>query len=173
VDDLLHTYVGIDPGLEGGIAVYRTSVTTPPSWYVLPLPTIDVGGKKELDIKQLAIFIDTLTNVALVTVEYPPKVPGNGVLSIASLFKGFGQIIGMLATLDLPMLRPNPQQWKKVVLAGTNKDKNAAIDYVRFRFPEIDLPKKGPKSKKYHDGIADAICLCWYGVTNGRPEKTV
>jgi hypothetical protein len=85
------------------------------------------------------------------------------VLGTASLFKGFGELRGILMSHDIVIESPIPQLWKKVVLPGTNKDKEAAIAFTNRRLPGA-LPKAGPKSKKYHDGIADAFCLCWYGI---------
>ena len=165
----IRTYAGIDPGINGGVVLYErhyaigSDVFTHESWVTMPMPTVVVGkGRKELDLVQLADFLRK-HEIRLATVEYPPKVPGNGVLGTASLFKGFGEIRGILATLNIPRLEPGPQVWKKDILVGTAKDKDAAIAFVRQRLPALNLPMAGPRSKKYHDGIADAACLCWYG----------
>jgi crossover junction endodeoxyribonuclease RuvC len=60
-----------------------------------------------------------------------------------------------------PLEYVRPQAWKKKVLAGTSKDKEAAIAFVRARFPGAPLTL--PRCRTPHDGMADAVCIGYYG----------
>ena len=55
-----------------------------------------------------------------------------------------------------------PQALKKEVLAGTAKDKQAAIDHCLSAYPGVRLMATD-KSRTYHSGMADAICIAEYG----------
>lgn len=51
---------------------------------------------------------------------------------------------------------------RKVILANTAKDKQAAIDYCTANYPSISLVPQRKRTPQ--DGIADAICLAAYGL---------
>ena len=144
--------VGIDPGLKGGIALLGDDGGAS----ALPMPLI--GSKPD---------IDTLRSILL---EHSPKVvvlekvhsmPKQGVASTFKLGLGYGMIQGALQALGVPFVLVTPQTWKKYVLEGTKKDKDAAVEYVVQRYPWVDL-KPGQK-RKAHDGMADALCIATYG----------
>jgi hypothetical protein len=100
--------------------------------------------------------------VRLVVVERVGAMPKQGLVSTFSFGRGFGEILGAIEALGLPLEMPIPQGWKKVVLAGTDMGKAAAVGYVARRFPGADL-RPTPRSKKPSDGIFDAVCLAEYG----------
>ena len=160
--------VGIDPGLYGAIACWEDG-----KWHnTIQLPIIEIKkGRNELDLVNLALIIRQLIlapDVHQVIIEHPPIIPGNGVLAYCSLFRGWGEIRGIIKGLRpfVSILQPSPQAWKKVVLAGTAKDKEAAIHHVRTTYPTITIPPhpKPPKKGALHDGVADAVCLVEYGL---------
>jgi crossover junction endodeoxyribonuclease RuvC len=143
--------IAIDPGLSGAIAIlYRGDVGA------RPLP---IAGKT-LDLVELATIIQQ-ARPTLAIVEKVHAMPGQGVTSMFTFGTGYGAIQGILATLRIPYELVTPQAWKKAVLAGTAKDKDAAIAYCRRAFPTIPLVL--PRCRKAHDGIADALCLLEYG----------
>jgi len=130
------------------------------------MPLDEVGG---LDLKRISEWIDAMVLIdpswgyrpVLAVIEGVGSMPGQGV---ASTFKfGFvtGAIHGLLAAKDIKTVVCYPVRWKNRVLAGTDKSKQAAIDFCRLRFPEISLLATS-RSKKPHDGIADALCLSEY-----------
>ena len=75
--------------------------------------------------------------------------------------KGYGILLGILGALKISTVRVTPQAWKKAILAGTKKDKDAAIEYVNMKYPDFELIL--PRCRKPHDGMADAICIAEYG----------
>ena len=155
-------YIGVDPGLGGALAIIY------PTGEIKTLPTPVAG--KEIDVNAIVKWIDDVyaTDIIIrkyLTVAYIEKVsafPGQGV---SSMFKfGFvtGVIHGILRALSIPLYTVTPQAWKKEILAGTAKDKQAAIDYVLRIYPDINLFRT-PKSRTYDSGIADALCIAEYG----------
>lgn len=125
--------------------------------HVSPLP---LAGK-ELDLGLLSQQIQA-TGATLAIVEKVHSMPGQGVASTFKFGKGYGSLLGILAGLSIPVELVTPQAWKKIVLAGSPKDKDAAIAYVRRRFP--DVPIVPERCRKPHDGISDALCLLEFGL---------
>ena len=148
-------WVGIDPGATGGVAVLSKDRAE-----AIPMPT--VAG--EIWILEIARLLKELSPGLVVLEKAQPMRKGGRVQGVTSAFTygmGFGAIRGMLETLEIPHRLVTPQAWKKVVLAGTAKDKDAAINFVRRAYPAIDLT---PGRKRVpHDGMADAVCIAEYG----------
>jgi crossover junction endodeoxyribonuclease RuvC len=89
-------------------------------------------------------------------------MPKQGVTSTFNYGKGFGKILGMIETMGISHQLVRPRAWKRTVLAGTKKDKAAAVSYVRRKYPMIDLMPG--TCRKPHDGIADAVCIADYAI---------
>ncbi len=144
--------VAVDPGLSGGLAILHGGEVT-----ARPLP---IAGK-DLDLVLISQWLKD-SSPGLVIVEKVHSMPGQGVSSTFKFGNGFGAILGMAEALSIRVKLVTPQAWKKVVLAGTAKDKDAAVDYCRRAFPNVSL-LPGPHCRKPHDGVADALCLLEYG----------
>ncbi|MGJ8524317.1 hypothetical protein LMG33818_000025 [Halomonadaceae bacterium LMG 33818] len=142
--------VGIDPGKSGAIAAIGEKSHA---------EKIPLSGK-EIDGALIARLLSEL-NPDVVILEKVGAMPGQGVTSMFSFGKGFGIVIGVLEALSIPYRIVTPQAWKKCVLAGTSKDKDAAINFVRRAYPDVELVPA--RCRKPHDGIADAVCLAEYG----------
>ncbi|MBK1691097.1 hypothetical protein [Ectothiorhodospira mobilis] len=144
--------IGIDPGKSGGIA--SINATGQASGDVMPI----IG--KEIDGHELARIL-TATAPDLVIIEKVGAMPKQGVTSTFTFGAGYGRLLGVCEALGIPYRLVTPQAWKKRVLAGTTKDKEAAIAFVKRAFPMVDLTPG--KKRVPHDGIADAVCLAEYG----------
>jgi crossover junction endodeoxyribonuclease RuvC len=150
-----HTYMNIiafDPGQKGGIAIHHQGTTT-----AQPMP---IAGKA-IDLPAIAEIVRS-NQPDLAVIEKVGSMPGQGVASTFTFGMGYGQIQGLLAGMGIPFELVTPQAWKKLVLAGTCKDKDAAIAYCRRAFP--DVPLVMPRCRNPHDGIADSLCLLQYGL---------
>jgi len=88
-------------------------------------------------------------------------MPKQGLSSTFTFGKGYGMIQGIMAALGVRYELVSPQKWKGVILAGTAKDKLAAIAWCRRAYPGADLVPRG--CRVAHDGISDAICIAEYG----------
>ena len=143
--------IGIDPGAKGGIAIFDRDGTLL-SVCPMPLDAVD-----EVDPLELYHLLDC--NPVLVVVE---KVGPNPVWSRSSIWKfarNFESIISVIKLSEHPFDdQVLPTTWKKAILAGTLKDKNAAIAHAHKRYPTF------ASVVKKHDGMADAICIGEYGV---------
>ena len=169
--------IGIDPGKKGAIAAI-SSVTH--AVIVHTFPMMPSGGvKEELNIVVLQKLLDNILSSVIDTdirtiIEKSTARPGQGVTSMFNYGDGFGQLKAMCRLWTykdsvsdpqhVPMILVTPQRWKKIVLEGTAKDKDAAINHVMNKYPNTSLLPTS-RSRKPHDGMADAICIAEYGLT--------
>lgn len=147
--------LGIDPGRKGAYAV----ITDGRLQFSAPLPY----AGDELDISRLASAIASF-GVDEAILEKVHAMPGQGVVSMFTFGRSYGELRGMIKTQGIPLFEPTPQAWKKIVLAGTDwkGSKAAAVEHVIRRYPAANLYPG--RTRKAHDGVADAICLAEYGV---------
>lgn len=146
------TVLGVDPGRHGGLAVLA-------SGHVLDCrPMLLAGG--EIDPADMATYIQAFAP-AVVCIERAQAMPKQGVVSMFNFGTGYGLIIGICAGLGIPCELVLATTWKRDVLAGTAKDKNAAIAYCRRVFPGVSLLPSA-RSRVSHDGMADALCIAQY-----------
>jgi crossover junction endodeoxyribonuclease RuvC len=155
----MRLYLGIDPGISGGIAVLDEAGNVR---LAEPMPT----AGKDVDAGRLASLLrsqrdlDTGSDYALAAVEHVGAMPGQGVCSMFSFGCGWGMVRGVLAAIGIPVQLVRPQKWKGVVLAGTTHDKAGCIAWCASRFPGLSLIRPG--CRKVHDGMADALALAEY-----------
>lgn len=152
-------YIGIDPGLSGAIAAILTnSIDAPHSIEIAPMP---IAGK-ELDVAMIIDYLEMLAEFDRIAyIEAVHSMPKQGV---SSSFKfGFvtGVIHGIFRTLGIPLYLVTPQAWKKEILAGTDKSKQAAIDWALRAYPNVNLFRT-EKSKIYDHNLADALAIAEY-----------
>ncbi len=142
--------LGVDPGKSGGWAIL-----TPEGARVGVMP---LAGK-DLDLGALAV---AWRGASYAVVEAVHSMPGQGVASCFSFGRSFGSVLGVLAGIGVPVELVTPQAWKKLILPGTLKDKDAAIAWCRRVHPGVSLiPNE--RARVPHDGIADALCIAEYG----------
>lgn len=164
-------YVGIDPGLNGGV-VAMTQVKLIGKW-IMPL------ADKEVDIAGLyGLFKDLMANYRLVVIlEDVHSI--YGVSASANYTFGFvcGAIEAVVVSHQLKLIKVQPKKWQAEIWANGDKvykpkkpeQKNPSIDTkatslkaaVRL-FPSLDL-RKSARAKNFHDGIVDSLLLSEYG----------
>jgi hypothetical protein len=89
---------------------------------------------------------------------------GQGMASLGSFMKQYGEIIGLLVGLGVPHEVVAPQTWKKDVFRGVGgSDKDAARQKAMQVFPVL---AERLKLKKSH-GLAEAVLLAHYGMRRG------
>lgn len=180
--------IGIDPGKTGGYAAFRVVAEEPVAmlgvWF-LPWFGKELAVATLFDhIRKLALDLGLVcrTQVSVGIEEAQPWAARRGdacpvckqaktvqgIASTAKYMREFGKILGAAEVWGCGRLRFSPQAWKKVVLAGTPKDKDAAIRWVRNKFPMAELTPG--RCQKPQDGLADAVCIGWYAVLLSRGE---
>ena len=154
--------IGIDVGLSGGIAIMRSPDTVD----VIHLPategSIDISALKHWVNKKTMNdpYIGGLHVIAYM--EAIHSMRGQGVVSTCTFCRIAGLLEGFIRTMEIPLKLVTPQAWKKDILAGTAKDKQAAIDYCLRVYPNVKLIATD-RSRTYHSGMADALCIAEYG----------
>src|SRR5262245_443248 len=158
--------LGVDPGLDGALAVldlhhsgailHLTSVT--------PTPTLTVTVRKRLrreyDVPAMwRVLFDAVSppgvSVALVAIEHQGPRPQEGVVSSFRTGVGFGLWRGLVAAARVPLAIVAPLAWRREYgLVGCGK--RAAIRIAVERFPSY------PPALSRHDGAADAILIAGF-----------
>ena len=138
-------YVGIDPGKSGALAILYPSGDV----YVCPFSAVAYLEKLEA-IKEEDIIC---------CVEKVSAMPGQGVVSMFNFGHNLGYIEGLLSAYRISYQLVPPQTWKKEF--SLNSDKTKSIEVCQKLFPEADL-LASPRSRKPHDGMAEAVLLAEY-----------
>lgn len=157
--------IGIDPGVSGAIA--GIDPANPSDCWVEDMPVVEVkvaGSKRRIiDPSGLARLLMSINIDKVILEKIPSAIIINGKSRMGAstsfqLGRGLGICEGVLAGRFIPYLLVTPQAWKGAMLAGTSKDKGAALLTARRMFPSVDL------SKKKHDGRAEALLMAQFGV---------
>ncbi len=139
-------FVGIDPGKTGAIAfVHRSRVSSESLPYVGDEPDIVVIGQwlREFSVGRNPV----------VALELQHAMPGQGVVSMFTLGKGYGMLLATCYFAGLRVLLPRPAQWKKDMGIPPKSDKEYSRQLAQRLFPEVNL-----HLKKDH-GRAEALLL--------------
>lgn len=161
-------YVGIDPGASGAIAIidqdHHDAVLVKAHLTLGAAVAMPLDAEGGVDVLALHKIFDGRMHppTTIVVLEKAQAMPKNGSVSMFNYGKGVGRIEAFLRLGGWRFEEVRPTTWKKVVLKDTAKDKAATIDYVTRAFPGVSLLPT-PRSKKPHDGMADALCLAEYG----------
>ena len=149
--------VGIDPGLDGALAVIDAQEEIR---HLIDMPTVrGLRGKRKVDVAALASVLREIHDDGCdaAVVENVHAMPGNGTVSMFGFGVSFGVLLGALEATGFRVITVEPAAWKrKAGLIGTAKA--AALDLARTHWPEADL------RLKKNIGRADALLIARYGV---------
>ena len=150
--------IGIDPGLNGAIAVLENNKVKE----IFDVPVMPEGkkNKRQLNSAQLVKMLKDISynkEETVVVVENVSAMPGQGVTSMFNFGQTFGAIKGICAALGLPIFFVRPAKWKKH-FDLINSSKDASRTKVIEMYPSISprLTKKKDVNK------ADAILIARY-----------
>ena len=147
--------IGIDPGLQGAIAILENNKVI----NLFEMPTMSEGkkNKKQLNsallVKLLKENISTNEEVSVI-VEQVNAMPGQGVTSMFNFGQTFGAIKGICAALNLPIYFVRPSKWKKH-FELINSSKDASRTKVIEMYPAF----ADKLSKKKDVNKSDAILI--------------
>ena len=147
--------IGIDPGLNGAIAVLEDNKVKE----IFDVPVMPEGkkNKRQLNSAQLVKLLkDIISNDQEVTVivENVSAMPGQGVTSMFNFGQTFGAIKGVCAALGLPIFFVRPAKWKKHYnLINSKKDASRTKVIEIFPYISTQLSKKKDSNK------ADAVLI--------------
>ena len=138
------TYIGIDPGKGGALALISESGIVTASF--------------DFDTYRDILFRVDEKN-AVCCLEHVSAMPKQGVTSMFNFGENFGWIEGVLSAYRIPFELVRPQKWKKAF--SITGDKNSSIQVCKRLFPEASL-KRTEKCKTDDDGIAEALLMAEY-----------
>lgn len=143
-------FIGIDPGKSGGIACIDTESGV--------VYTVQYNDKAIIDMCREECW-NGRTEHIMCCLEKVGARPGQGVVSMFNFGLNVGYIKGVLEAFRIPYQEITPQKWKKEF--SLNSDKAASADVCRKLFPNISLLAT-ERSKKPHDGMAEALLMAEY-----------
>jgi hypothetical protein len=167
--------IGVDPGLHGAIAFVRPGFE--PTVVVMPL--LDGTERDQYDVTALRTLLDRRSDAvpcsAIVERLAPmpmkfrrkgsaEKIGGGGVIANYNRGVATHLVIGLLAGLGIPYTPVLPQVWQREMLADVPgaDTKAKSVWLARRLFPSCSLLAT-PRSRKPHDGLADALLLAEWG----------
>lgn len=139
------TYIGIDPGKTGSMAVIK-----PDSIEVIPYDPV----------AYLNVLLDySDKQPCKCCLEHVSARPGQGVTSMFHFGENFGWVQGMLDSFGISYELVRPQKWKKEF--SITGDKNSSIAVCKRLFPDVSL-RRTDKCRKDDDNMAEALLLAEY-----------
>ena len=152
-------YVGIDPGLTGAVAVIdadgAVELCDSPWWEL----KAKKGVQRDYNANGMAEIISGVIARAsnrgsiVAGLEKVHSMPEQGVASSFKFGVGLGIWQGILAAFGIQYQLIPPQRWKKALMDGMGKEKDASLIVAQRLFPTADL-----RLRKHH-GRADALLL--------------
>ena len=137
--------LGCDPGLKGAVAFYFSSYDKI-SVDDMPVANGDVDGATlAARIRQM------LPTVAIVEGVHAFK--GQGVSSTFKFGKGYGQVLGVLSALGVPVHIVAPTVWKRHFKLSSDKDASRALALQFWPSQSVLF------DKVKHDGRAEAALI--------------
>lgn len=154
--DSIKNFVGIDPGMRGGIAVIGDSGKIVDT---IPMP---IRKDKLIDHDSIYRYIK---DIASPTIFVERSVAfGMGVTSAFNYGRGFAAIEIAIELSGNQINYVYPQTWTRFLHQGISRDidpKSRSLIKARSLFGDKALPKS-PRGKP-HDGIVDALLIAEYG----------
>ena len=138
------SYIGIDLGQKGCIAVQSKLSINKPKLHVVPFWQHWNGTKlrppTEQEIYETLRELLSRSGDTYVCIEHPVFIPANGKKAVASLHENFGFIKGCLMALGATsFVYPKPLTWKKLTGApGSDKSKMVRFAQRLFKHPGIN-----------------------------------
>jgi len=155
-------YIGIDPGLAGAVAMIDDAncvqLFDSPAWTVQVKKDIrhdyNVNGMAEI-ITSAILRVENRKQI-IAGVESVHSFPDQGVASSFKFGVGLGIWQGILAALGITYQMIPPQRWKKSLMDGYGKEKDASMIVAQRLFPTADI------TLRKHHGRADALLIAEY-----------
>lgn len=158
-------YIGADNGLGGGFAVIGAGGA--PLFFATPITS--AGKDNIVDAGELQFWFTRLGRMAgvgplrHVGLELGQKNPKFGAKGNYSQGDSNATIRTVLVLLGIPFTLIVPQTWQKEMhmgVRGAGMDtKTASFEACARLFPGVSIPPLTERSKKPHDGFADALLI--------------
>ncbi len=169
--------IGIDPGLKGAIGCLSNNLKC-----VSDMPTLTIEGKRTksrktgiitvkkkniyniVEVKRLLIsyknHASQVNDTIEVWLEKSQPMPDQGGVSNFNYGFGFGVLQTVCTCIEIPFNLVHPVTWKKKIMFGQGKEKDASVYKAQQLFPTLEF--LGPRGGKL-DGRAEAMLIAEYG----------
>lgn len=137
------TYIGIDPGKNGGLAILQGE---------------EVQTFRYDRDTYRCVLSDLRGEKVVCCLEHVGVMPKNGSVSMFHFGENFGWLQGTLEAFGVPYELVKPQKWKKEF--SVTADKNTSIEVCKRLFPGVNLIPPG--CRKEHDGMAESLLMALY-----------
>lgn len=141
--------IGIDPGVNGGIAVYSCDLKRVVELIKMPSTPQELLSLLKIYKKNSVCYLERVQGV-----------PGNGASQMFNFGRGFGQIEMALMACKIPYTEVTPQKWQKELQLGhkgtktTSQWKNKLKTKAQQLFPDIN---------KITLDVSDSLLILEYG----------
>jgi crossover junction endodeoxyribonuclease RuvC len=142
--------LGVDPGQKGALAFLG------PEGNIVELEDMPLLGT-EINAHMISNLVQGYGPVTMAVVEQAHTMPKQGITGAFNYGVGYGKVLGVLATLDIPMHFYTAGVWKK--RWGLTTDKDLSRSKATMRWPSWANSFKRVRD----DGRAEAafIALTW------------
>lgn len=137
----MKTYIGIDPGKSGGVAMLIGDTTL----------TLSLKDKTEGEIAKWLVE-NTMDCECFAILERVRSSPQMGVASAFTFGWVYGAMRGMLAGIGIPFDEVLPSAWQKSLGCLTGGDKKVSKDRAQQLYPDV----------KVTNYVADALLIAEY-----------
>lgn len=159
----MKSYIGIDNGISGGIAIVDEKGR---HLYAIPMPVTKHGKRSEIDVRKVKAVLAPLHGDILVTIEEPGGAKSyHAAVSMAASFHALRAVVECLC---IPLQRITPAKWQKPMLKAKAGDtKPAALKKVLELWPTANLLGT-PRCTIPNTGIIDALLIAEWARTNDK-----
>jgi len=140
--------IGIDPGFRGGWAYLEDGELK--LFGENPTTRLNKAGRLEIDLREQYRLWKPL-EVDLFAVELVGPLANASRLASFSFGRNAADASAYARMMGYRIEYILPTTWKKEVLAGTDRSKQATLAWARRRWPKYEIPN--------HDGIGDALAI--------------
>jgi Holliday junction resolvasome RuvABC endonuclease subunit len=137
--------LGVDPGVSGAIAIFDT---TQERLAVFDMPSVSFtkNQRKRRVISEIdLVYVIDLWAPDVAYLEAVHAMPKQGVTSVFTFGMAFGVVRGILAALAVPTHLITPNEWKRALRLGADKQEARLLASRLF-----------PQSAEYFSRVCDA-----------------
>jgi crossover junction endodeoxyribonuclease RuvC len=142
----------IDPGLEGGIALYDWAGQL----QALDMPTVGEKARRQVNAAALAHLLRSAP-VSHGVIERASSMPRQGVAGVFRYGAAYGSCLGVLGALEISVHTVSPSVWKRDMGLDPSKE-NSRLRIISL-FPEHE---KMFARKRDHNRAEAALLAVWY-----------
>lgn len=141
-------FIGIDPGLKGGIAIISETF--------VQIKEMPINQAKEIDVHKLFEMMPKESIFCVIEQLLP--MPGQNSKATTKAGVNYGKLLAVLELAGIPYQEVHPAKWKKEFqLIKKSKAHSCAV--AKKLFPQLDfITPRG----RLMDGVAEALLMACY-----------